>query len=134
MGDIHSRIKKLRERREISMEALAKGLGVSWQTVQQWEKPGGTAPKRTRLEKVAELLNTTTTYLITGHDEPKQYPVGGKVVKIEQQTAGYRHPDKTIAEAVALLEQTDEKGRIMALGAIRAALSGYSPAKANPAS
>lgn len=116
------------------MEALAKGLGVSWQTVQQWEKPGGTAPKRTRLEKVAALLNTTTMYLITGQDDSGQYRAGGNVVKIEQQVPGYRHPDKTISEAVALLEQTDEKGRIMALGAIRAALSGYSPAKANPAS
>lgn len=134
MGDIHSRIKKLREQREISMEALAKGLGVSWQTVQQWEKPGGTAPKRTRLEKVAALLNTTTMYLITGQDDSGQYRAGGNVVKIEQQVAGYRHPDKTIAEVVALLEKTDDKGRAMALGAIRAALSGYSPAKANPAS
>ena len=116
------------------MEALAKGLGVSWQTIQQWEKPGGTAPKRTRLEKVAALLNTTPMYLITGHDDPGQYRAGGNVVKIEQLVAGYRHPDKTIAEVVDLLEQTDDKGRTMALGAIRAALSGYSPAKANPAS
>lgn len=116
------------------METLAKGLGVSWQTVQQWEKPGGTAPKRTRLEKVAALLNTTTTYLITGQDDSKQYQAGGNVVKIEQQVSGYRHPDKTIAEVVALLEQTDDKGRTMALGAIRAALNGYAPAKANPAS
>lgn len=66
MGDIHSRIKELREQRGLSMEALAKLIGVAWQTVQQWEKPNGTAPKRTRLEQAAIALGTTTTYLMTG--------------------------------------------------------------------
>jgi transcriptional regulator with XRE-family HTH domain len=66
MDDIHSRIKALRSKKELSMEALAGKVGVTWQTIQQWEKPNGTAPKRSRLGKVAEVLETTTTYLLMG--------------------------------------------------------------------
>lgn len=115
------------------MEALAKDIGVSWQTIQQWEKPNGTAPKRTRLEKVARILNTTSNYLLTGREDIQQYQSAANVVSIEHPIASYRHQDKVIAEAVSLLEKTDEKGRIMALGAIRAALAGYAPSKANTA-
>lgn len=134
MGDIHSRIKELREKRGLSMEALAKLIGVAWQTIQQWERPDGTAPKRTRLEKAASALGTTPTYLMTGNSINGTYPGHGNIVVMEPPAAAYSHPNKTISEVVALLEQTDEKGRVMALGAIRSALNGYKPAKANPAS
>ncbi len=49
------------------MKDLARKVGVSaWQTVQQWEREGGTAPKRARLSAVAEALNTTPEYLLYG--------------------------------------------------------------------
>ncbi|SDV49790.1 XRE family transcriptional regulator [Chitinasiproducens palmae] len=65
---IHSRIKQLREANGLSMEALAKRVGVSaWQTVQQWEREEkGTAPKRARLQAVADALGTTPEYLLVG--------------------------------------------------------------------
>lgn len=132
MGDIHSRIKQLRESQELSMETLAGRLGVAWQTIQQWEKPNGTAPKRARLEAVAKQLGTTAFFLLTGENEAA--PGSRKVVAFEPTPSAYTHPNKTIAQVVAILEQTDETGRIMALGAIRAALNNYVPAKANPAS
>lgn len=51
------------------MQDLATACGVSaWQTVQQWEKEGGTAPKRGRLEKVAIVLQTSTEWLMTGRE------------------------------------------------------------------
>jgi len=49
----------------MSMEQLADAIGVSWQTVQQWEN-GKTAPKRKRLEDVAEALQTSVDFLVTG--------------------------------------------------------------------
>lgn len=134
MSDIHSRIKKLREDKEISLEALAVVVGVSWQAVQQWEKPGGTAPKRTRLEKVAKALGTTAMYLLTGRQESEPVLASGNLHVFQPAAPAYVHGNKTIAEIVGILEATDEKGRIMALGAIRAALRDYVPAKANPAS
>lgn len=65
MPTIHKRIKDLREKLELSMEQLAERVGVSWQTVQQWEN-GRTAPKRARLEAVANALHTTPEYLAVG--------------------------------------------------------------------
>lgn len=65
---IHARIKQRRiDCGFTSLEALAKAVGVkSWQTVQQWEKEGGTAPNRSRLEKVAKVLRTTPEWLMHG--------------------------------------------------------------------
>lgn len=66
---IHTRIKQRRELLKLSMEQLASLVGVkAWQTVQQWEKDGGTSPKRNRLADVARALKTTPQWLLFGHD------------------------------------------------------------------
>lgn len=65
---IHKRIKQRRETLGLTMEEVATALGVKWQTIQQWEKADGTAPKRTRLEQVAIALLTTPEYLLYGTD------------------------------------------------------------------
>src|SRR5690606_18040625 len=44
MSSIHSRIQALRQDLKLSMQDLGNLVGVSWQTVQQWEN-GKTAPK-----------------------------------------------------------------------------------------
>lgn len=65
---IHQRIKQRRLALALSMEQLAEMVGVkSWQTVQQWEREGGTAPKRTRLQKVAAALKVTPEWLMHGN-------------------------------------------------------------------
>jgi len=43
-------------------EGLPKPL--AWQTVQQWEREGGTAPKRKRMEVVAELFGMSVAELL----------------------------------------------------------------------
>lgn len=76
MGDstIHARIRALRQRAHLSMQAVASGVGASsWQTVQQWEK-GKTAPSRTRLVKLASVLNTTPEYLMFGNTALAEQP------------------------------------------------------------
>jgi transcriptional regulator with XRE-family HTH domain len=63
---IHSRIKRMRLRASLSMVQLAAAVGLrAWQAVQQWEN-GETAPSRARLPKVAQVLGTTTEYLLYG--------------------------------------------------------------------
>lgn len=49
----------------MTMAVLAEAIGVSWQTIQQWEA-GRAAPKRTRLEAAAKALHTTPDYLLFG--------------------------------------------------------------------
>ena len=67
METIHTRIKQRREALGLSMKELAALVGVSaWQTVQQWERENGTAPKRDRLQAVANALQTTPEYLTYG--------------------------------------------------------------------
>src|SRR3546814_444922 len=76
---IHQRIKERRLKLGLTMKDLAKASGASsWQTVQQWEKEDGTAPKRLRLEKVAEALQTTPEYLLSGEADSTNpgWPLG----------------------------------------------------------
>lgn len=76
MSTIHARIKERREALKLSQKALAEAVGVTYQTVQQWEtepdpsnpKVLSTAPKRTRLANVAKALGVTEEWLMTGRD------------------------------------------------------------------
>lgn len=81
--DIHARIRRRREALGLSMEKLAQMVGVkAWQTVQQWERPDGTAPKRARLDQVAAALETTSEWLLFGGPDTAT-------------SAGKSHHDKT---------------------------------------
>jgi transcriptional regulator with XRE-family HTH domain len=107
MDDIHSRIKRLRTDQKLSMEALAAKVGVKWQTVQQWEKHGGTAPKRERLASVAEALGTTQTYLMVGNLSPAAAPL------LQQEITTYpfeRNNSSLIKRLSELAHQIDETG------------------------
>ena len=61
---IHSRIKAGRMALGESEETFGKRFGVSRGTVQQWEREGGTAPKRTRMADVANALGLTVNALV----------------------------------------------------------------------
>lgn len=65
---INDRIRLLRNAAGLSLEALAATLGVSWQTIQQWEK-GKTKPTIKRIQALADALKTTKEYLLFG-DSP----------------------------------------------------------------
>lgn len=54
-----------------SHKALADLVGVTWQTVQQWEKDGGTAPNRSRIDAVAAALGVSAEWLRTGTRQVK---------------------------------------------------------------
>jgi transcriptional regulator with XRE-family HTH domain len=82
-----------------SHKALADLCGVSWQTVQQWEKEGGTAPKRDRIEAVAKALGVTTEWLQTGQDLGNPQPAAEKAASEPQMQLHY-----ITAEEAALLE------------------------------
>lgn len=67
---IGQRIHQRRVALGMSMEQLARLSGVSaWQTVQQWEKEGGTAPSRAHLPAVALALAVSPEYLVFGNRE-----------------------------------------------------------------
>ena len=62
----HNLIREGRKRLNMSEQQFADALGVSRGAVQQWEKPGGTAPKRTNQARVARLLGISIAELVSG--------------------------------------------------------------------
>ena len=108
MDDIHSRIKRLRIEKQLSMEGLAALVGVkSWQTIQQWEKPNGTAPKRERLQRVADALGTSQLYLLMG-EAPAPLPLIAR-----EAPAKYNKPhhDRHLLQCVCSIAiQIDDTG------------------------
>ena len=65
MTTIHDRIKARRIELELSQTQVGEAVGVSWQSVQQWEN-GKTTPKRGRVRDLAKVLNTSVDYLERG--------------------------------------------------------------------
>ncbi|WP_143072385.1 MULTISPECIES: LexA family transcriptional regulator [unclassified Variovorax] len=63
---IHRLIREGRQRLGMSEQQFADAVGVSRGAVQQWEKPGGTAPKRTNQPHVARLLGISVAELLSG--------------------------------------------------------------------
>ena len=61
---IHSKIRAGRIRLNESEEIFGRRFGVSRGTIQQWEREGGTAPKRTRMAEVAEAIGLSVNALI----------------------------------------------------------------------
>lgn len=61
--ELSDRIRRLREQARLTQEELAARVGVGQSAVQQWES-GKSAPKRTRLAKVAKELHVTVEGLL----------------------------------------------------------------------
>ena len=79
--------KRIKERRLAmgltSHKALADLVGVTWQTVQQWEKEGGTAPNRSRIDAVASALGVSAEWLRTGNAQ-MHVPDGGQDIPFDK--------------------------------------------------
>lgn len=111
MNTIHTRIKQRREALGITMKGLADLVGVSaWQTVQQWEREDGTAPKRDRLAAVADALRTTPEELLFGSEAP-----GHVAVEIENIDAKLSAEALRVARAFDRLKSEKEKESVLSL-------------------
>ena len=114
MESIHYRIKRLRAAKNMTLEELAARVGVSYQTVQQWEREDGTAPKRARQEAVADALGVSVAYLVTGvdttevgrHDTKKPYLVGREVenaAEIQELIAAYESAPGEVKQTIQMI-------------------------------
>lgn len=61
---IHSTIKSQRQRLGMTEQQLADRVGVTRAAVQQWEREGGTAPKRSKQTAVADALGISVLDLM----------------------------------------------------------------------
>lgn len=112
------------------MEQLAAEVGVSWQTIQQWEN-GKTAPKRLRAESVAHALGITVSELVYGTSL-----VTSGEIKTPDTLRSFpdrrRDDHPVITEVIRLMLEMDDigKGRLLE----RATVIAEQHAKANRAS
>ena len=67
-----SRLKEVRESRNISAEELAEAIGVNKATIHRYERGDFKSVKQNRLELIAEFLNVSKSYL-TGDSDSKYY-------------------------------------------------------------
>lgn len=65
------RIREAREQAGLSLEQLADQLGVSFQSVQQWEA-GKTSPRPHRIKKIAETLKKSSVWIQFGESTAQQ--------------------------------------------------------------
>lgn len=115
---VHSRIRRGREALGLNVQQFADRLGVTRGAVQQWEKEGGTAPKRNNQQAVADLLGLSVAALMHPGDD---------FIEMERVQPALLPPaapappaaDPIAAEVVSLLSQMSPAGRAEALEYVR---------------
>ncbi|MDM0117127.1 S24 family peptidase [Variovorax sp. J22R133] len=85
----HRLIREGRRGLGMSEQQFADAVGVSRGAVQQWEKPGGTAPKRSNQHRVAALLGISVAELVSGGSNTSPgFDVRAEVPLISEVEAG----------------------------------------------
>lgn len=84
-----NRIRQRRQALGLIQEDLASRIGVSQGSIQRWE--GGDIPKGDYLLKIAQALDCSTDWLLTGH---------GPLKRIEGEPADNPDPGRTDMEVV----------------------------------
>ena len=108
MSDIPARLKKHRLQKNISQPELGEILGVSKQTISNWEK-GHRTPDAPTISRLAAILGVTTDYLLGRTDHPHEtvitstvdgvnYTIGTTYPKLKD------YPDEYIEEFVRRLK------------------------------
>ena len=85
LGD---RIKKLRKQNKLSQESLANLISVNVQNVYRYEKGIITDLPISRIDKLAQALNTTTDYLINGNTYTQDMTSIGERIKYLRTNKG----------------------------------------------
>lgn len=80
--NIHSRIRAAREKAKLSLNEVARRMDVSRQAATAWEEEGGSLPRRKNLNLLADVLNVSVDWLLTGNDA--NLDLGGKYVFIRR--------------------------------------------------
>jgi transcriptional regulator with XRE-family HTH domain len=94
---IGARLKDLRVRRGLTLETVARPLGVTRSCVSQWES-GRSPPGTKYFDRLAQTLSTSVTFILTGANE--QLPPT-KTLKVEAPDVVLR-ARRDIADALGL--------------------------------
>ena len=72
MGTVGERIKLAREKKGLKQEKLGELIGAHTVTISRWER-GINQPNSDTLNRLAQVLDTSTGYLLGETDDPKRY-------------------------------------------------------------
>ena len=81
-----TRVKELREKAGLSMDQLAKQLGITKSRVNMWEN-NGTVPRMNVLVELAKFFNVTTDYLL-GNDDASNLSLNNTRLSTLQRNLG----------------------------------------------
>lgn len=95
---IGARLKALRLRRGLTLETIARPLGVTRSCISQWER-GRSAPGAKYFEQLAASLDTSVAYLLTGANEGAAPPPASIAIEAPDVVLRAR---KDIARALGL--------------------------------
>lgn len=73
METINDRIRTSRDKKGWNQSDLARAIGVTPQTVQQWEN-GKTSPRNKKIDALAQALGVSADWLLTGRDMTPSLP------------------------------------------------------------
>lgn len=96
------RVKELREKGKISMEQLAKQLGVTKSRVNMWEN-NGTVPRGDILIKLANYFGVTTDYLLGNNDESAISLTDAKLNSLQRNLGKLNEEELNKAESMLKL-------------------------------
>lgn len=104
MDAVVARIFALTKEMGMEQKKLAEILGITDKKVSAW-KTGRSKTYRDQIEKIAEVLNTTTEYLLTGENSRRQ-----NFSTVQKDSGAFSHEAYQVALAY---DQADEKSRAM---------------------
>ena len=78
-----TRIKKLRNNMDLSMDALANELNTNKSTISMWEN-SGVVPREEMLIKISELFNVSIDYLLGNDKQEGKIPNSKKLYYIQR--------------------------------------------------
>ena len=113
---IASRIRKARLAAGFSQSHLAELMHVTRSACSQWEQPGGTAPRGSRLERLATVLGVSVEWLATGQH--------GGDVRTADASGGYRNAlsleEREVLERYALMDRDAQRALLVLLRRVKA--------------
>lgn len=93
------RIKELREKKRLSMEQLAKELGITKSRVNMWEN-NGTIPRGDVLIQLAQYFNVTTDYLLGNDDLTEVSLTNAKLNSLQRNLGKLNEEELSKAEGM----------------------------------
>lgn len=93
------RVKELREKKDFSMDNLARELGVTKSRVNMWEN-SGTVPRGDILIKLAKLFGVSTDYLLGNNDESAVSLTDAKLNSLQRNLGKLNEEELSKAEGM----------------------------------